>query len=152
MFKDSCRDKYNNTANETVGWTLVSNADIKPDQNLELLKLISNENELNRTLVQGMIMISDSNPSPLDDSQNDEQNKFKWPPLLAITKTKNIREIRPYCYNEPSYANNTNVTLEFKHTFVENCYLLKRLQPWLGLMSAYGLIFGLVWVCSLYKI
>lgn len=65
-FKDSCRDSYNNTDNSTVGWTIVSNADIRPDNNLELLKLISNYE--NKTQIQGLIMISDNNPSPLDDS------------------------------------------------------------------------------------
>lgn len=63
-------------------------------------------------------MISDQNPSPLDDSRSDEQNKFKWPPLLAITRTNNVKEIRPYCYNSKDFKENEKYVLELKHTFL----------------------------------
>ena len=42
-FKDECMNKYNNTDNSTMGWTIVSNSNIQPDQNLELLKMINRE-------------------------------------------------------------------------------------------------------------
>lgn len=102
-------------------------------------------------------MISDSNPTPLDDSKKDERAKFEWPPLMAITSTKNINKIRPYCYNifmteQDKYDGNADYPLEFKHTFMENCQLLTRLQPWLGILAVYGIITGVIWVCCLYKI
>ena len=68
-FKDDCMNKYNNSDNATMGWAIISNSNIQPDQNLELLKMINREfNESTKTIIQGLIMISDSNPSPLDDS------------------------------------------------------------------------------------
>ena len=44
-------------------------------------------------------MISDTSPPPLDDSKEDEKDKFTWPPLLAYGNLTKSKEIKPYCFN-----------------------------------------------------
>ena len=98
-------------------------------------------------------MISDTSPPALDDSKEGEQEKFTWPPLLANGNLTKLPEIKPYCFN----VNETEkpvleYNLDMQHMFLENCYLLQELQPWLAILSIYGLTIGALWICALYKI
>lgn len=96
-------------------------------------------------------MISDTKPPPLDDDGGSEKKKFTWPPLLAYGNMSKGAEIKPYTYQSMN-QNSENYNIELSHMFLENCYLLTKLQPWLALLSVYGLVLGTLWICALYKI
>ena len=73
--------------------------------------------------------------------------------MLAYGNLTKVKEIKPYCFN----VNNTqnivlNNTLAFKHFFLENCNLLNSLQPWLGILSFYGIVIGAIWVWFVKKV
>lgn len=97
-FEKECRDGYNNTDNITTAWTVVSNSNNNPDVNLDFLKYIT-KNSSRSADIQGFIMISDTQPPPIDQDAFNLDGRFSWPPLIAYGNVSKATDIKPYCFN-----------------------------------------------------
>lgn len=98
-FMDNCR---NLTAEKDTKWFLVSNCDSKPDENLELVKRVSNYTD---SMVQAMMLVSDLPPRALESDDN--ITRFASPFMISwITNTKGSA-MKKYSFNQGENVTNS---------------------------------------------
>ena len=57
------------------------------------------------------------------------ENTYSIPPIMSEATPAKCAEMKPYCYNELEDPSLYSYTVDYKHVFIENCWVLDPLVP-----------------------
>ena len=96
QFETQCKNNATLKNKNGTKWVLVSTSIKNSDEDLDVLKTVSNET---KSQVAGIIFISRVYPRQLDSRISNETNKFISPPIMSIINNLHADTFANYSWN-----------------------------------------------------